>query len=298
MYYIRRERWDLGKTKGRYMFQAINVLIMVVLAAAAIFPFIHVLARSLSDEAAITSGKVVMLPVDMTWLAYEAVIHNAGMNQAFLFTAYLTVVGTLVNLLLTVFGAYPLSKPGLIGRKGIWMFILFTMFFSGGIVPTYLVVKALGLLDSVWALIFPIAISTFNLIIMKTFFQGMPVELDEAAKLDGATDIGILFRIMLPLSLPIIATLTLFYAVDHWNEFYHALLYNSDSSKFTLQLKLRELVLQGQTAQLMEGSSQQNIPKESLKAASIMYATLPILVVYPWLQKYFVKGALIGSLKS
>ncbi|WP_240761979.1 carbohydrate ABC transporter permease [Paenibacillus thalictri] len=288
----------MGKTKGRYMFQAINVLIMVVLAAAAIFPFIHVLARSLSDEAAITSGKVVMLPVDMTWLAYEAVIHNAGMNQAFLFTAYLTVVGTLVNLLLTVFGAYPLSKPGLIGRKGIWMFILFTMFFSGGIVPTYLVVKALGLLDSVWALIFPIAISTFNLIIMKTFFQGMPVELDEAAKLDGATDIGILFRIMLPLSLPIIATLTLFYAVDHWNEFYHALLYNSDSSKFTLQLKLRELVLQGQTAQLMEGSSQQNIPKESLKAASIMYATLPILVVYPWLQKYFVKGALIGSLKS
>ncbi|TVY09453.1 carbohydrate ABC transporter permease [Paenibacillus cremeus] len=289
----------MGKTTtGRYIFQAFNGLILTLLAASALFPFVHVLARSLSDEAAIMAGKVVVVPIGMTWAAYNAVIHNSGMNQAFLFTVYLTVAGTLINLLLTVFGAYPLSKRDLIGGRGIWIFILFTMFFGGGIVPTYLVVKSLGLLNTMWALIFPVAVNTFNLIIMKTFFQGIPSELEESAKLDGAMDIGILFRIILPLSLPIIATLTLFYAVDRWNEFYHALLYNSDSSKFTLQLKLRELVLQGQVPQMTEGSSQQVVPKESLKYASIIYATVPILIVYPWLQKYFVKGALIGSLKA
>ncbi|MDF2959608.1 MAG: sugar transporter permease [Paenibacillus sp.] len=288
----------MRKSNGRYIFEFINVLILIILAATALFPFIHVLARSLSDEAALMAGKVSVVPIGINLLAYKTVFQNTGMNQSFLFTVYLTVFGTLVNMLLTVFGAYPLSKRGLIGGRGIWLFILFTMFFGGGIVPTYLVVKSLGLLNSIWALILPVAISTFNLIIMKTFFQGIPIELEESAKLDGALDIGILFRIMLPLSLPIIATLTLFYAVDRWNEFYNALLYNSDSSKFTLQLKLRELVLQGQVAQLAEGSAQENIPKESLKYASIIYVTLPILLVYPWLQKYFVQGALIGSIKA
>ncbi|TDF90117.1 carbohydrate ABC transporter permease [Paenibacillus piri] len=288
----------MRKSSGRHIFEFLNAVILIILAASALFPFIHVLARSLSDEAALIAGKVSVIPIGTNLLAYKTVFQNTGMNQSFLFTVNLTVFGTLVNMLLTVFGAYPLSKRGLIGGRGIWLFILFTMFFGGGIVPTYLVVKSLGLLNSIWALILPVAISTFNLIIMKTFFQGIPVELEESAKLDGALDIGILFRIMLPLSLPIIATLTLFYAVDRWNEFYNALLYNSDSSKFTLQLKLRELVLQGQVAQLAEGSAQENIPKESLKYASIIYVTLPILIVYPWLQKYFVKGALIGSIKA
>lgn len=288
----------MGKTRGQNIFAIFNYLILSILAATAIFPFIHVLASSFSDESAVASGKVSVFPIGPTWVAYQAVFHNSGMNQSFLFTAYLTVVGTLVNLLLTVFGAYPLSKQGLIGSRAIWLFILFTMFFSGGIIPTYLVVKTLGLLNSVWALVFPVAVSTFNLIIMKTFFLGIPAELEESAKLDGATDIGILFRIILPLSLPIMATLTLFYAVDHWNEFYNALLYINDSNKFTLQLKLRELVLQDQTAQLTEGSAQMSVPKESLKSASIIYATLPILAVYPWLQKYFVKGVLIGAVKS
>jgi putative aldouronate transport system permease protein len=288
----------MKKSGGRYIFEYSNMLILIILAATALFPFIHVLARSLSDEAALMAGKVSIIPIGTNLLAYKTVFQNTGMNQSFLFTVQLTVFGTLVNMLLTVFGAYPLSRRGLIGGRGIWLFILFTMFFGGGIVPTYLVVKSLGLLNSIWALIFPVAINTFNLIIMKTFFQGIPIELEESAKLDGALDIGILFRIMLPLSIPIIATLTLFYAVDRWNEFYHALLYNSDSSKFTLQLKLRELVLQGQVAQLAEGSAQENIPKESLKYASIIYVTLPILIVYPWLQKYFVQGALIGSIKA
>ena len=178
------------------------------------------------------------------------------------------------------------------------MFILFTMFFGGGMIPTYLLVKDLHLLDTMWALILPGAISTYNMIIMKTFFQGIPESLEESARLDGCNDIGVLFRIILPLSTPVLAALALFYAVGHWNQYMNALLYISDTKKYTLQLRLRQMIPTDPSLLAMEGANQSEIPNESLKAAAIMFATVPILFVYPWLQKYFVKGILLGSVKA
>lgn len=285
-------------TKGERVFGVFNGFILILLAFTCLFPFIHVLAKSLSGENAIIAGDVVLWPVDVQFEAYKSVFGNASMRNSFLYTVFVTVLGTCVNILLTVLAAYPLSKSDLVGKKPIWLMILFTMFFSGGIIPLYLVVNGLHLLNTCWALILPGAISTYNMIIMKTFFQNIPDSLEESAKLDGCTEIGVLFRIVLPLSMPVIATLSLFYAVAHWNNFMSSLLYINDTSKFTLQLKLRQLVLQDQVSSMMEGASAASLPRESLKAASIMYATLPILIVYPWLQKYFVKGVLVGSVKA
>ena len=285
-------------TKGERIFGVFNGLILLSLAFICLFPFINVLARSLSSETAIIGGNVVLWPVDIQFEAYTSVFGNAAMRTSFLYTVFVTVLGTCINILLTVLAAYPLSKNDLVGQKPIWLMILFTMFFSGGIIPLYLVVNGLHLLNTCWALILPGAISTYNMIIMKTFFQNIPDSLEESAKLDGCTEIGVLFRIVLPLSMPVIATLSLFYAVGHWNNFMSALLYINDTTKFTLQLKLRQLVLQDQLSSMMEGASGASLPRESLKAASIMYATVPILIVYPWLQKYFVKGVLVGSVKA
>lgn len=288
----------MKKSLGERIFNVFNCIIMIIGACAALFPFVHVLSKSLSGEAAILSGKVILFPLDFTISAYKTVFSNSSMNSAFFFTVLLTVVGTAINILMTTLAAYPLSKRGLIGKNVVWLMILFTMFFNGGIIPTYLLVSNLNLLNSIWALILPVAISTYNMIIMKTFFQAIPESLEESAKLDGCTEIGILFKIVIPLSLPVIATLSLFYAVNHWNSFQNALIYINDTTKYTLQLKLRQLVLQDQIAMMVEGGAVNNIPRESLKAAAIMYATIPILVVYPWLQKYFVKGVLIGAVKA
>ncbi|MGI5892988.1 MAG: carbohydrate ABC transporter permease [Candidatus Merdivicinus sp.] len=285
-------------TKGEKVFNVINILILLLFALICLFPFVHVFAKSISSEASIVAGEVVLWPKDLQLEAYKAVFGNKSMNNSFFFTVYTTVLGTAVNILLTVLAAYPLSKGDLIGKKPLWLMILFTMFFSGGMIPLYLVVNGLHLINTVWALILPGAISTYNMIIMKTFFQNIPDSLEESAMLDGCTEIGVLFRIVLPLSLPVIATLSLFYAVGHWNNFMSSLLYINDTSKFTLQLKLRQLVLQDDVSSMMEGANAATLPRESLKAASIMYATLPILIVYPWLQKYFVKGVLVGSVKA
>jgi putative aldouronate transport system permease protein len=281
------------------LFTVGNIVFLLIIAAICFFPFLHEAARSLSAESAIVTGKVSLWPVGFHLRAYKTVFESTGMNQALRFTVMLTVIGTLVNLFVTTIGAYPLSKTRLLGRRGIWVFILITMFFNGGLIPRFLVVRAVGLLDRIWALILPIAINTFYLIIMKTFFQGIPDSLEESARIDGCSDIGVLFRIVLPLSLPILATLTLFYSVSHWNQFFLALIYINDTRKFTLQLKLRQMVIQDDIQTAMEGSAfAQEIPRESIKAAAVMYATIPILIVYPWLQRYFVKGALVGSLKG
>jgi putative aldouronate transport system permease protein len=285
-------------TRGEKVFNVFNVLFLLFCAAICLFPFIHVFVKSISGETAILAGDVILWPKDPQLEAYKAVFGNQSMNSSFFFTVYTTVLGTAINILLTVLAAYPLSRPSLVGKKGLWLMILFTMFFSGGMIPLYLVVNGLHLVNTVWALVLPGAISTYNMIIMKTFFQNIPDSLEESAMLDGCTEIGVLFRIVLPLSLPVIATLSLFYAVGHWNNFMSSLLYINDTSKFTLQLKLRQLVLQDEVATMMEGATSATLPRESLKAASVMYATLPILVVYPWLQKYFVKGVLVGSVKA
>ena len=287
------------RTSGEVTFSVFNTVFLVLVAAVCLFPFVHVAARSVSSESAIVTGRVTVYPIEAHVRAYSTILGNVGMQQALRFTVLLTVVGTAVNLAITIMGAYPLSKRRLVGRRAIWIFIIVTMFFNGGLIPTYLVVRAVGLLNRIWALILPIAINTFYLIIMKTFFQSIPDSLEESAKIDGASDLQVLVRVVLPLSMPIIATLTLFYSVSHWNQFFLALIYINDTRKFTLQLKLRQMVIQDDIAQMLEGSAfAQSIPRESIKAAAVMYATIPILMVYPWLQKYFVRGVLLGSLKG
>ena len=280
-------------------FDVVNTSALVLVGVACVLPILHVLAQSFSSEGAILSGSVGLLPKEVHLGAYEAVFRHSGMIQAMFFTIYLTVLGTTINVIITALGAYPLSKRDLVGKRVIWLMILFTMFFSGGLIPLYLVVRSLRLLDTVWALILPGAISTFNLILMKTYFSGIPESLAESARLDGASEISILFRIIMPVSMPILATLTLFYGVGHWGEYFQALIYIQDPEKYTLQLRLQQLIKDGTgfgTTTIF--GEFQDIPVESMKAAAIFFVTAPVLAVFPFLQKYFVKGALVGSLKE
>ncbi|TVQ20292.1 MAG: carbohydrate ABC transporter permease [Spirochaetaceae bacterium] len=280
-------------------FDALNVVLLTMVAAACVIPMIHVTALSFSSEGAILSGRVSLLPVGFQLQGYRTVLESAAMMRALGFTVYLTILGTSVNVMITALGAYPLAKPDLVGRRLIWLLILFTMFFSGGLIPIFMVVRALGLLDTVWALILPGMIATFNLILMKTYFSGIPTSLAESARMDGASEIGILMRIILPLSTPIIATLTLFYGVGHWNQFFLALIYIQDPDKYTLQLRLQQLITDGigYGPTVVFGQAD-DIPVESVKAGAIMFATAPVLIAFPFLQRHFVKGALIGSLKE
>ena len=226
-------------------FDVVNVVLLTIVAAACLVPMVHVLALSFSAEGAILSGRVGLVPVGFQLRGYLAVFESAAMIRALAFTVYLTILGTSVNVMITALGAYSLSKPDLVGRRVIWLLILFTMFFSGGLIPLYMVVRSLGLLDSVWALILPGAIGTFNLILMKTYFSGIPASLAESARMDGCSEIRILMRIILPLSTPIIATLTLFYGVGHWSQYFQALIYIQDPDKYTLQLRLQQLIKDG-----------------------------------------------------
>lgn len=287
----------MKREKGSIVFDTFNYILLTLLALTCLLPFLNVIATSFSDEIAIGLGKVSIYPKGFNLLAYKAAFKNSGLISSMKFTVYLTILGTLTNLLFTVLAAYPLSKKELPGRKIFWIFILITMFMGGGLIPTYLVVKSLGLLNKVWALILPGAVSTFNMIVMKTSFESIPESLEESAKLDGCSEIGVLFRIVLPLSLPMLAALALFYAVGHWNQFMSALLYMNDPKKFTLQLRLRQLMPTDPSLLNVEGLSKSEIPNESLKAAAVMFATVPILLIYPWLQKYFVKGMMVGAVK-
>ena len=279
-------------------FDAANATLLIVVAAACVIPMLHVLALSLSSEGAILSGRVGLLPVEFQLRGYQEVFQNAAMIRALVFTVYMTVLGTLVNVMITALGAYPLAKPDLVGKRVIWLMILFTMFFSGGLIPLYMVVRSLRLLDTVWALVLPGAISTFNLILMKTYFTGIPSSLAESARMDGCSEIRILIQIILPLSMPIIATLTLFYGVGHWSEYFQALIYIQDPDKYTLQLRLQQLITEGIESTTVVMGTAAEIPVESVKAGAIIFVTVPVLIAFPFLQKHFVKGALVGSLKE
>lgn len=282
------------------IFDVINVLLLAVITVACVFPFLHVFARAFSSDAAIIAGKVTILPVDLQFSTMKAVISNKPVLRSLGVTVMLTIVGTCVNMVMTIITAYPLSKRNFVGRSLFMRFILITMLFSGGMIPGFLVVKALGLLNTLWSLILPGALSTFNLIVMRTFFMGLPVELEDAALIDGCGQGRLLLQIYLPLSKASIATLTLFYAVDHWNTYFNAMLYIDNPKLYTLQVKLRQLLLAGQATDLYEGLDPvaAKLAAESLKASTIVFATIPILVVYPWLQKYFVKGVTVGAIKG
>lgn len=276
------------------------ILLVTVASFICLVPILHLVAVSLSSNAAILSNKVTVFPVEWNTLAYEAVFKDAKMISSLLFTIVLVAIFTVVCMIMTICAAYPLTKKRLKGRNFFLVVIVITMFFSGGLIPEYLLVKSLKLTNTLWALILPGMINAFYLIILKSFFDSIPEELEESARMDGSSHFGTLFRIVLPLSLPVLATLSLFYAVGRWNGFMDALFYITNQDLYPIQLKLYQLVISNQMsdATATEGMNAMAPIPESLKAASIMFATIPILLVYPWLQRYFISGIMVGAVKG
>ncbi len=288
----------VSKKKAINWGTVINYLLLTILVVICFYPFLNVVAYSFSSNRAVLSGTVTFFPIEMQLDAYKEIVHRGQIWTAMRVTMVVTMLGTALGLILTVFAAYALSKDKLKGRRWISGMILFTMYFNGGIIPTFLVIKNLGMFDQLTSLYIPSAVNVFNFIVMRTFFREIPKSLEEAAYLDGATDVQILFKIVLPLSMPIIATIGLFYAVYYWNDYFNALIYIQSPEKYTLQLRLRSLLFAGELGAAGNEGLAQQVMAESLKMACIVVGTVPILAVYPWLQKYFVKGVMLGSVKG
>ena len=292
----------IKKTPGERLFDLINVLLLGALIVVTAYPLVHVLFASISNPGLLASHTGPLLwPQGFSAAAYDAVFNNPNITTGYRNTLVYVILGTTINMIMTCLGAYALSRRDLMWKRPILLLIVFTLFFSGGLIPTYLLVaRTLDWIDTPWALIVPGAISTFNLLVLKTGFEQVPVALEESARLDGANDFTILFRIVIPLSLPSIAVITLFYAVGHWNAFFSALIYLRDRTLYPLQLVLREILIANQTGEMTTGSLGGDVEPigETIKYATIVVATLPILFLYPFLQRYFVKGVLIGAIKE
>jgi putative aldouronate transport system permease protein len=291
-----REKYRFNTPAGR-VFDVFNVVLLVAIAIVALVPFVYVLAGSFATEAELATRSFFLWPETFSLDAYEAIFTSPAFVRALITTIAVTAVGTLVQLMLTATMAYPLSKANLPGGRLILSLIVFTMVFGGGMIPTFLVVKDLGLLNNYWALILPMAINPFSLIIIKNFFQQLPAELEESAKIDGANELQTLWSIVLPLSKPVLATFALFYAVGIWNDFMSPLLYLNDNSMWTLQMFLRQVTVATDLS-VVEQDPTQLPPAQGIKFAVIIVATLPIVLFYPFLQKHFAKGMLIGSVKG
>lgn len=290
----------IRKSPAEKTFEIANILFLLIMCAVMLIPILHVVAGSLSSKNALTHSMVGIWPVEWTMENYKVVFTNTTFWRAFSVSVFLVIAGTLVNILMTVITAYPLAKTGLKGRRAVMLFIIFTMIFSAPLIPSFLVVKALGLLNTIWALIIPSALSAFNMILCLTFFRSLPEELFEAARVDGMNEYRILFRIAIPLSVPILVTLLLFYSVGHWNSYYSAMLYISNAALRPLQLYLYSIVAQASMADL-SGSAEDammDLSPQGLQMATIIVATVPIVLIYPFIQRHFIKGALIGSLKE
>lgn len=284
--------------------KVIDACIYTVLALAALvtlFPLYYVIIVSLTPYLEVLkNGGFVIWPEHWTLQAYKEVFQSARIPQALKITVFITIAGTALNLIVTTLLAYPLAKKSVPGRNFILMAIFFTMIFSGGIIPLYIVVRSVGLYDSVWALIIPGMVSTFNLLIMKTYFENLPAEVEEAARVDGCGELATLWRIVLPLSAPIMATIGLFYGVAHWNEYFKGLYYISDKTLMPMQVVLRSMI---QTPNISTELSLNSLvldalPPETIKMAVVVIATLPMLMIYPFLQRYFVKGSMLGAIKG
>lgn len=282
--------------------QIVLIVVMVMFVTVCTLPFINVIAVSFSSKSAILRGAVSFWPVEFSTKAYEAIFKDASMFRSLFYTIKITVIYTVLAMALTILYAFPLTMKRLKGRKFFMLFIVFTMYFSGGTIPIYLNVKELGLLNTQWSLIFPALVSTFNVIILKNFFQSLPYELNEAAYIDGANDFQILLQIYLPLSFSSMATLSLFYAVGKWNSFSDALYYITSRDLQPLQLKLYNLIKGSQAVEVTVAEGNANdlssAISESIESATIIFATLPILVVYPFVQRYFVAGVTMGAVKG
>lgn len=291
----------MKQSKGQRAFRIFNGTLLCLLSLATAYPIIFVLMASLSNPADFIAHRGLLLaPLGFSLEAYRLVLNNTMIISGYTNTLIIVTGGVALNLLMTSLGAYFLSRKGVLWRDPIMMMIVFTMFFGGGLIPFYLTVRGLHLDNTLWALIIPSAISTFNLIIMRTSFMGIPDEIEESARLDGASHLTILFRIVLPLSMPVVAVMILYYGVGHWNAWFHAMLFIQDRPLYPLQLVLREILVQNNTEAMLIGtdSFDRGLINETLKYAVIVVSTVPILVLYPFVQKYFAKGVMIGALKG
>ena len=287
------------RSVGDIIANVVIYILLTLIAVIMVIPFIYVIAASFATEAEIQTRPIFFIPDSPTLDAYARIFDMNDMGtrvfHSLLISVCVTAIGTFINLFFTTTMAYGLSRTNLIGKKPLLNMVLFTMVFGGGMIPLFLVVKGLGMYDTYAALILPDAISAYNMIIVRNFFMELPRELEEAASIDGCSDIGIFIKIALPLSLPCLATFGLFYAVGHWNNYFGALLYLEDSTKFPFQLVLRNIVMQTAETQTDPNAL---IPEDTLKMAVIVIGTVPILIVYPFLQKHFAAGVMVGAVKG
>ncbi|MFS0868698.1 carbohydrate ABC transporter permease [Paenibacillus xylanilyticus] len=286
----------------RFVMRSIYILLGII-SLIVLYPIYFVMIASISNPEDVMLGNVWLWPTDLSFVGYERIFENNELMKGYLNTILYTFFGTALNVVMTIAAAYPLSRQDFKGRNVFTMMIVFTMFFSGGMIPTYLLIKDLGLLDTYWVMILPTAVSVWNILIMRTFFQNsIPKELQEAAFLDGCSNMKLLIRIILPLSGPVLAVMVLFYAVGHWNSYFNALIYLSDRDKYPLQLFLREILIQDQMQNMVDlGSdtfSRSLMEVEAIKYAAVIVTNLPMLLLYPFLQKYFIKGVMIGAIKG
>lgn len=294
----KKRRVKLGWGDSLYLW--IVRIFVVTLAAMCLFPILNLLAVSLSDTNSVIRGEVYLIPKGFTLEVYADMWKKGAMLKSMIYTIWIVILYTIVTMTMTILCAYPLSMEELRGKKVLFGFIMVTMYFGGGMIPTYLLVNNLGLIDSIWALILPGALSTYNMLVMRANFLSIPASLRESAYMDGAGDGTVLIKIVLPLSKAAIATVSLFYMVGRWNGYIDALLYINDSTNPVLQIKLREMIftMTMQEKVVKEGLTAELVPLETVRAGSIMFAMIPVLLVYPWLQKYFVKGAMVGAIKG
>lgn len=289
----------IREATGERVFTWVVNGILILFCAIIVLPLLHIISGSFSDPMSLLRGEVGFFPKGFTLSMYERVFKDSSIWQGYGNTILYTVLGTCISVTLTAFAAYPLSRKDFYGRNLFMGLFVFTMFFTGGMIPTYLIVQRLKLLNTIWAMVLPTAVSTYNMIIMRTFFDStIPYELVESASLDGCNDLVIFFRIVLPLSGPILAVMVLFYGVGLWNSWFPALLYLKDRAMYPLQMVLREVLIQSDISNMAGSSGDVEIIGDGLKYATMVVATLPIMCLYPFLQKYFVKGVMIGAVKG
>lgn len=296
----------MKKTKSDYIFEFVVYTFLVLALVISLYPMIFVASASVSDPALVNSGQVWLWPKGFMLDGYKRIFNNAEIYSGYMNSIFYTVAGTLINLVVTIPAAYALARKDLVGRSFLSKMILFTMFFGGGLIPTYNLIRGLGMRNTIWAILIPGACSTYNLIVTRTYFtNSIPAELEEAAEIDGCQTFQLFARIILPLSMPIIAVMALLYGVTHWNSYFNAMIYLSERRLFPLQIILREILIvqQMNTSGMMavteaEALAEQSRIAELMKYGVMIVATVPVLLVYPLLQRYFVKGIMIGALKG
>ncbi|MDF2803800.1 MAG: sugar transporter permease protein [Anaerocolumna sp.] len=296
----KKNKNKIKSSLGDRSIQVIIYVIVGVIGLITLLPFLYVIAGSFATERELTEKAFFIIPTEISLNAYKYITRTGEIFRGLKNSIFITVVGTFTNMFFTTTFAYPLAQKHLRGKNVILNMVIVTMLFSGGMIPTFLLVKELGLYNSFWSLILIGAISPFNLIIVKNFFQEIPRELEEAARIDGCTDIGIFAKIILPLSKPVLASISLFYAVGHWNDYFGAMIYLQDPKKETVQIVLRRIVLLagGIQTDIIDFDIMGTPPDKAVKMAATVVATVPILVVYPFVQKYFTKGVMVGAVKG